>query len=73
MNKIEMPYMDKAEVILTLSCMKDSRVLRENEIVVELLKKGEEEIITKLFNKCLKEGRILYTWKNAIVVLLYRR
>lgn len=72
----EMPDVNKEEVIMALSSMKNNKAPGEDDITVELLKEGGEEIITKmceLFNECLKEGKIPDTWNNAIVVLLYKK
>lgn len=56
--------------------MKNGRAPGEDGITTEMLKYGGAvtiESIKILLNKCLSEGRIPDTWKNAQVVLLYKK
>ena len=48
----------------------------EDNITTAVLQDGGEPIIkalTQLFNRCLSDGRVPSSWKNASVVLIYKR
>ena len=56
--------------------MKRDKALGEDNITGGILQDGGETIVTiltNLFNRCLSEGRVPSSWKNAAVVLLHKK
>lgn len=48
----------------------------EDGVVAEAIKLGGRELlkaITKLFNKCLDEGKITQIWPNATIGIMHKK
>ena len=72
----ELPAISAAEVRHALRQMKNGKAPGEDQITAEMLKLGRrviERTLTVLFNKCLEEGTIPTTWRNAEVILLFKK
>lgn len=56
--------------------MKNNKAPGEDGIVAEMLKYGQEALVSilcKLLNKCLEESSIPENWNNASVVILFKK
>jgi len=56
--------------------MKNNKISREDDIVVETIKQESEEllkIIITLFNKCLKETKTSAAWDNALITIMHKK
>lgn len=65
-----------SEIKYALQQMKNGKSPGEDQITSEMLKMGGETLIEAvkiLINKCLMEGRIPEPWKNAEIILLYKK
>ena len=70
------PEILKGEVQLAIREMKNNRSPGEDEIICEMLKAGGEtliEMLTKIFNRILNCGQIPHEWRNADVVVIYKK
>lgn len=72
----EMPAILKAEVRHAIKQMKSNRAPGMDEILPEMIKEGEETIITELqqlYNRCLEEKIIPKDWKHSITILIHKK
>lgn len=72
----DIPEISREEIRAALKRMKNRKCPGEDKITCEMLKLGEEVIerpLQILLNKCLLEGNIPEPWKNAEVVLLFKK
>lgn len=70
----DIPDVSSDEMRQTLSEIKNNKSLGEDEIVIESIKQGGDELLNKLkslFNQCLKEGITPSRWNNAVFYTLY--
>ena len=66
----------KDEVEAPLKSMKKGKAVGSDNIIIETLQEGKEVILqrlAKLFNKCLQQREIPSSWKNANMVLLFKK
>ncbi|XP_044767130.1 uncharacterized protein LOC123323016 [Coccinella septempunctata] len=72
----DIPEISKQEIKAALRQMKNRKSPGEDRITCEMLKMGGvviERSLQILLNKCLLEGNIPDTWKNAEMVLLFKK
>ena len=72
----DMPEISTTEIKYALQQIKNGKSPGEDRITPEMLKMGGKPLVDAvevLLNKCLMEGRIPDAWKNAEVVLLYKK
>lgn len=72
----DIPEVDTAELRMALKQMKNRKAPGEDLITVEMLKNGGktlEKALIILFNRCLEEGKIPDTWRNAEVIILFKK
>lgn len=72
----DLPEITQAEIRNALQQMKDGKAAGEDRISTEMLKMGGptlQEAIKTLLNKCLAEGKIPKSWKNAEVILIHKK
>lgn len=56
--------------------MKQNRAPGEDQIITELIKEGEDELmkyLNILFNRCIEEMKLPDDWNNPIIVLIYKK
>ena len=64
------------EVEAALSKMKNWKEAGKDQVNIETLKAGEENIakqLAKLYTKCITERRIPKTWKEANMVIIFKK
>ena len=57
-------------------CMKNGTATGNDHINIETVKAGEDAIsrtLAKLYTKCLSERRIPSTWRNALMVTIFKK
>lgn len=72
----EMPDITEEEVLKSMSEMKNNKAPGEDDIVIEAVREGGEQLlkaITKLFNKCLMETTTPTNWNNAIIIIMHKK
>jgi len=72
----EIPEIDRSELRAALRKMKNRKAPGEDRVMSEMLKMGGEpleEALLILLNKCLREQQIPTAWKNAEVILLFKK
>lgn len=72
----EQPDITMEEVQATIKDMKTNKATGDDDISIDMIREGGENLlskITKLLNICLKEAEIPKAWKNANVILLYKK
>lgn len=72
----DIPEISPSEIEYALQQMKNGKSPGEDRITPEMLKMGGKaliETIGVLLNKCLMEGKIPEAWRNAEVVLIYKK
>jgi hypothetical protein len=72
----EIPEITRSELMAAVKELKSGKCPGEDGIAAEMLKTGGESLekaLCLLLNKCLEEGRIPESWKNAQVVLLFKK
>ena len=65
-----------SEVRVAIKRLKRGKAPGEDNITTAVLQDGGEPIIkalTQLFNRCLSDGRVPSSWKNASVVLIHKK
>ena len=65
-----------SEVRVAIKRLKHGKAPGEDNITTVVLQDGGEPIIkalTQLFNRCLSDGRVPSSWKNASVVLIHKK
>ena len=70
------PAILSSEVRDAIKKMKRDKAPGEDNITANILKDGGEPIVetlTKFFNRCLTEGRVPSSWRNASVVILHKK
>ena len=76
MGSEDLPEITQAEIRNALQQMKNGKAAAKDRISTEMLKMGGptlQEAIKTLLNKCLMEGRIPKSWKNAEVILIHKK
>lgn len=74
-SKSEIPPILK-EVQFAVKKMKKGKAPGEDGITADILHEGGEhieDILTDLFNRCLKQKDVPEDWKNAIIILLHKK
>ena len=64
------------EVSAAIKRLKQNKAPGNDNITAEVLKYGGEPIIqmfTNMFNRCLSEGKLPNSWKNASVILIHKK
>lgn len=64
------------EIISALKDMKSNKAPGEDEMVIESIKMGGQDIINALktlFNKCLSEGTIPSQWESAQIIIIHKK
>lgn len=72
----ELEPIDGEELEAALRHLKNCKAPGEDQITSEMLKAGGETLrkaLLTLLNKCLEEGKIPDSWKNAEVILLFKK
>ena len=72
----EVPSVTTWEVEAALKKMKNGKATGNDQVNIETLKAGEDTIakaLAKLFTKCISERRIPTTWKNAKMVIIFKK
>ena len=72
----DLPDITNAEVEAALKKMKNGKATGSDNIKTEILKIGGEAItheLSKLFTRCLYLEKIPETWKNAKMILLFKK
>ncbi|MBA1447089.1 MAG: hypothetical protein FE835_19845 [Gammaproteobacteria bacterium] len=72
----EVPDITPCEVEAALRDMKNGTASGNDHIHIETLKAGEDTIskaLAKLYTKCLSERRIPTAWKNAKMVIIFKK
>ena len=75
-RKSDIPPILQREVEEAVNSMKDNKAPGNDEITSDIIKQGGEETITqllKLFNQILEKQQIPTTWKEAKIILLYKK
>ena len=75
-NTNNIPAILKEEVAAAIKEMRKGKASGEDKLTVDILKEaGNEtiEVITKLFNKCITLCDVPKDWKNAIIILLFKK
>ena len=75
-NPKDVPTITAWEVEAALREMKNGKAAGEDEVNIETLKAGEDIItkaLAKLYTQCLVQGRIPNSWKNANMVLIFKK
>ena len=70
------PPILQREVEENVNSMKDSKAPGNDEITSDIINQGGEETVTqllKLFNQILEKQQIPTTWKEAKIILLYKK
>ena len=64
------------EVNAAIKRLKRNKAPGNDNITADVLKYGGEPIIqmfTNMFNRCLSEGKLPNSWKNASVILIHKK
>ena len=72
----EVPSVTTWEVEAALKKMNNGKATRNDQVNIETLKAGEDTIakaLAKLYTKCISERRIPTTWKNAKMVIIFKK
>ena len=72
----EVPSVTTWEVEAALKKMKNGKATGNDQVNIETLKAGEDTIaktLAKLYKKCILERRIPTTWKNAKMVIIFKK
>ena len=72
----EVPPIMAWEVEAALRKMKNGKEAGKDQVNIETLKAGDETIakqLTKLYRKCITERRIPKTWKEATMVIFFKK
>lgn len=72
----DMPHITTEEVRNSLKEMKGGKSPGEDQIVIEAVKSGGEQIIIKitaLLNLCLEKGMVPERWNNAVTILIHKK
>ena len=72
----EVPPMMAQEVEAALRKMKNGKAAGKDQVNIETLKAGDETIakqLAKLYTKCLTERRIPKTWREANMVIFFKK
>ena len=72
----EVPPIMAWEVEAALRKMKNGKEAGKDQVNIETLKAGDETIakqLAKLYTKCITERRILKTWKEANMVIFFKK
>ena len=72
----EVPSVTTWEVEAALKKMKNGKTTGNDQVNIETLKAGEDTIakaLAKLYTKCISERRIPTTWKNAKMVIIFKK
>ena len=70
------PHILKSEVEKAANQMKNGKSPGEDLVVIETIKAGGDIIITKLqdlYNKVIETEKVPTEWKNAIIILLFKK
>lgn len=70
------PSILPSEVEAAVRRLKRDKAPGEDNITAGILQDGGEiitEMFTRLFNRCLQEGKVPTSWKNASVVILHKK
>lgn len=70
------PNILPSEVKAAINRLKRDKAPGEDNITAGLLQDGGEPVIrelTRLFNRCLTEGKVPHNWKNATVVIIHKK
>ena len=72
----DLPPISKYEIKSALKKMKNNKAPGPDDIIIEYVKMGGPKLLgylEKLFNDCLDKGEIPQAWKNADVIILYKK
>lgn len=72
----EIPEIAKDEIRKSIAELKSRKSPGKDRVTTEMLKSGGEELeeaLRILFNKCVEEGQIPMKWRNAKVILLFKK
>lgn len=72
----ETPPITTIEVKKIVALMKNGKSPGEDGVCIEIIKTAGEDcytILAELFNKCLKQSDIPKDWKNALMVILFKK
>ena len=72
----EVPQIMAWEVEAALRKMKNRKEAGKDQVIIETLKAGEETIakqLTKMYTKCITERRIPNAWKEANMVIFFKK
>ena len=72
----EVPPIMAWEVEAALRKMKNGKEAGKDQVNIETLKAGDETIakqLAKLYTKCITERRISQTWKEANMVIFFKK
>ena len=75
-NQEEVPTIIAWKVEAALRKMKNGKEAGKDQVNIETLKAGEETIanqLAKLYTKCIPERRIPKTWKEANMVIFFKK
>ena len=75
-TKTRVPPILQSEVRAAIKHLKRDKAPGEDNVTANILQDGGEPIIhvlTKLFNRCLSDGRIPESWKNASVAIIHKK
>ena len=75
-DPIEVPSVTTWEVEAALKKMQNGKATGNDQVNIETLKAGEDTIakaLAKLYTKCISERRIPTTWKNAKMVIIFKK
>lgn len=75
-SKCEVPTVTTWEVRAALNRMKNGKAVGNDLIKIETLKAGEDTIakeLARLYTQCLEERRIPTNWKNAKMIILFKK
>ena len=64
------------EVSAAIKRLKRNKAPRNYNITAEVLKDGGEPIVqmfTNMFNRCLREGKLQNSWKDASVIIIHKK
>ena len=70
------PSILPTEVSAAIKRLKRNKAPGNGSIIADILKDGEEPLVqmfTNMFNRCLSEGKLPNSWKNASVILIHQK
>ena len=64
------------EVSAAIKRLKRNKAPGNDNIIADVLKDGGEPIVqmfTNMFNRCLREGKLPNSWKDALVIIIHKK